>query len=64
MVTSDRLEVPARCLPRDQVPIASNILIDGDGVIRFYSLLDTTKFDAKLVALKQRLDQMLAAGKR
>ena len=46
-------------LPRDQVPIASNLIIDRKGIIRFYSLLDTRTFDAKLVALKTRLDQLL-----
>ena len=46
-------------LPRDQVPIASNLLIDGDGTIRFLSLLDTTAFDAKLIALRARLDELL-----
>jgi peroxiredoxin len=49
-------------LPRDQVPIASNLIIDGEGRIRFYSLLDSASFDAKLVALTERLDQLLAAG--
>ena len=48
-------------LPRDQVPIASNLIIDGEGKIRFYSLLDSANFDAKLVALRARLDELLAA---
>ena len=47
-------------LPRDQVPIASNLIIDDEGKIRFYSLLDTTSFDAKLVILRGRLDEMLS----
>lgn len=47
-------------LPRDQVPIASNLIIDREGVVRFYSLLDTNSFDAKLVALKERLEELLA----
>ncbi len=46
-------------LPRDQVPIASNLVIDGDGTLQFVSLLDTTSFDAKLVELIARLDQLL-----
>ena len=49
-------------LPRDQVPIASNLIIDAEGTIRFMSLLDTTAFDAKLVALTAKLDEMLAAS--
>ena len=47
-------------LPRDQVPIASNLIIDRDGKIQFYSLLDSANFDAKLVELKGVLDEMLA----
>lgn len=50
-------------LPRDQVPIASNLIIDAEGRIRFFSLLDTTSFDAKLVELKKRLDPLLAQTK-
>ena len=48
-------------LARDQVPIASNLIIDKDGKIRFYSLLDSANFDAKLLSLTARLDQLLAA---
>lgn len=47
-------------LPRDQVPIASNLIIDKDGVIRFYSLLDSRNFDAKLVELRKKLDALLS----
>lgn len=47
-------------LPRDQVPIASNLIIDREGKIRFYSLLDSANFDAKLIALQARLDELLA----
>jgi hypothetical protein len=46
-------------LERDQVPIASNLIIDRDGKIRFYSLLDSVHFDAKLVALTARLEELL-----
>jgi peroxiredoxin len=46
-------------LGRDEVMIASNLLIDRDGRIRFFSLLDTTRFDAKLVALRGVLDVLL-----
>jgi peroxiredoxin len=48
-------------LARDQVPIASNLIIDRDGKVRFYSLLDSVHFDAKLLALTARLDQLLPA---
>lgn len=47
-------------LDRDAVPIASNLIIDPEGVIRFYTLLDTTDFDAELVELRAVLDQLLA----
>ena len=48
-------------LPRDQVPIASNLIIDKEGKIQFYSLLDSRNFDAKLIALQKRLDGLLSA---
>ena len=47
-------------IPRNQVPIASNLIIDDEGKIRFYSLLDSANFDAKLIGLKQRLDELLS----
>ncbi len=47
-------------LPRDQVPIASNLIIDREGKIRFYSLLDTASFDAKLKDLTARLEEILS----
>ncbi len=50
-------------LARDEVPIASNLIIDKEGKIRFYSLLNTTSFDAKLNKLKQKLDELLASDK-
>jgi len=46
-------------LPRNQVPIASNLIIDREGKIRFYSLLDSVNFDARLVALTARLEELL-----
>ena len=48
-------------LARSDVPIASNLIIDDQGVIRFYSLLDTTAFDAKLVELEAKLNELLEA---
>ncbi|MBA4055427.1 MAG: hypothetical protein C0490_11995, partial [Marivirga sp.] len=50
-------------LERQEVPIASNLIIDKEGKIRFYSLLNTTAFDAKLTKLKQKLDELIATGK-
>ena len=46
-------------LARDEVVLASNLLIDREGKIQFYSLLDTKNFDAELIALKARLDELL-----
>jgi peroxiredoxin len=48
-------------LARDEVMLASNILIDPDGKIQFFSLLDSKNFDAKLVDLKAKLDELLAS---
>ena len=49
-------------LARHEVPIASNLIIDKEGKIRFYSLLNTASFDAKLTKLKQKLDELLTAA--
>ncbi|MDZ4716146.1 MAG: TlpA disulfide reductase family protein [Cytophagales bacterium] len=48
-------------LARDEVPLASNLIINKEGKIMFYSLLNTTNFDAKLTELKQKLDELLAS---
>ena len=49
-------------LPRDEVMIASNLIIDTEGKIQFFSLLDSKGFDAKLTELKNKLDELLAAS--
>jgi len=49
-------------LARDEVPLASNLIIDKDGTIRFYSLLNTTAFDAKLRAVRKTLDILLKSN--
>lgn len=46
-------------LSRDEVMLASNILIDNEGNIQFMSLLDSKNFDAELKELKKRLDELL-----
>lgn len=46
-------------LSRDEVMLASNLIIDKEGKIRFMSLLDSRNFDAELVVLKKRLDELL-----
>lgn len=49
-------------LARDEVPLASNLIIDPEGKIIFYSLLNSANFDAKLVKLKAKLDEMVSAS--
>jgi peroxiredoxin len=46
-------------LARDEIMLASNLLIDPDGKIQFMSLLDTKNFDVKLTQLKRKLDELL-----
>lgn len=46
-------------LSRDEVVLASNLLIDREGKIQFYSLLDSKNFDAELIALKNKLHEIL-----
>lgn len=46
-------------LSRDEIMLASNILIDPNGDIQFLSLLDSKNFDAKLVGLRAKLDELL-----
>lgn len=46
-------------LPRDETVIAANLVIDGQGKICYYSLLDTNSFDAKLVELTRVVEKLL-----
>ena len=50
-------------LARDEVPLASNLIIDKEGRIVFYSLLNTATFDAKLTKVIEKLDDLLIADK-
>jgi peroxiredoxin len=50
-------------LDRHEVPIASNLIIDKEGKIRFYSLLNSKEFDAKLTKLQQKLDELIGSSK-
>ena len=47
-------------LSRSEVAIGSNLVIDDKGKIQFFDLLNTTSFDAKLIKLQARLEQLLA----
>jgi len=40
--------------------VAESLIIDPEGRIQFYTLLDSRNFDAKLIALQKRLDALLA----
>jgi len=56
---------PPKVLPdlaRDEVMLASNLVIDQEGKIRFFSLLDTQSFDAKLETLRAKLNELLASN--
>lgn len=46
-------------LERYEVPIASNLIVDKEGKIMFYSLLNTTAFDAKLTTLREKLTELM-----
>jgi peroxiredoxin len=48
---------------RQYVMIPANLIIDQDGKIDFYTLLDSDHFDAELVALRKKLDGILAGAK-
>jgi peroxiredoxin len=41
---------------RSKVVVTSNLVIDRDGRIRFFTLLDTTHFDAELVHVRRAVD--------
>jgi peroxiredoxin len=44
---------------RKQVVVTSNLVIDREGRIQFFTLLDTAHFDAKLVHVEHALEQAL-----
>ncbi|WP_242158394.1 peroxiredoxin family protein [Aestuariivivens sediminis] len=46
-------------LARDEIMLASNIIIDQNGNMQFMSLLDTKNFDSKLIHVKNKLDELL-----
>jgi hypothetical protein len=46
-------------LARDEVVLASNLIVDKEGIIRFYSLLNTASFDAKLTEARKVLDELI-----
>jgi len=54
---------PAKAQPgvvdRTQVVVTSKLVIDKQGKIRFFTLLDTQHFDAKLVHLRRALDRVV-----
>lgn len=48
---------------RQLVVVPSNLIVDPEGKIAFYTLLDSDHFDAELVDLRRKLDEILAGGK-
>ena len=46
-------------LARDEVMLASNLLISPEGELLYFSLLDTANFDAELKELKSVLNELL-----
>jgi peroxiredoxin len=51
-------------MPRYEVAIASNLIIDKAGKIQFFELLDSRNFDSKLLRLTARLDKVMARDKK
>ena len=55
---------PENALPsfkdRRKVVVTANLVLDRDGRIRFFTLADTTHFDATLVHARRSLDDLLA----
>jgi len=49
-------------LARDEIMLASNLLIDPAGRIQFMSLLDTRNFDSKLIHIKEKLNELIQAN--
>jgi peroxiredoxin len=45
---------------RTQALVTSNLVIDPKGNIRFFTVLDTVHFDAKLAHVRRAVDQLLA----
>ncbi len=46
-------------LDRDEVMLASNLIIDSEGNIKYMSLLDSKNFDAELIQLQKELNELL-----
>jgi len=47
---------------RRKVEVASNLVIDSQGVIRFYRLGDTTHFDVEMAQVREAVDALLGQG--
>ncbi len=46
---------------RWKVLVSSNLIIDPEGIIRYFTLVDTAHFDAELTHLRAAVDELLAA---
>jgi peroxiredoxin len=47
---------------RHDVIVTSNLVIDAKGKIRFFTMVDTARFDAKLVHVRHAVDRLLVEG--
>ena len=45
---------------RTKALVTSNLVIDPEGKIRFFTLVDTVHFDAKLVHVRHAVDRLLS----
>jgi peroxiredoxin len=57
---------PVRAQPevkdRSTVVVTSNLVIDQQGTVQFFTMVDTVHFDAKLVHARRKIDTLLARG--
>lgn len=47
---------------RRKVPVTANLVIDKDGVIQHFALVDTVHFDAELNQVRSAIDKLLVPG--
>jgi peroxiredoxin len=61
-----KLYTPANAQPevkdRSSVIVSSTLVLDRAGKIQFFTMVDTARFDAKLVHVRRKVDELLGAG--
>ncbi len=60
--TPDRAQPAVK--DRATVLVTSNLVLDAEGRIRFFTMVDTANFDAELVFVRRAVDDLLRAGGR